>query len=139
MSISYHFRLLWESHARRPGPIRPRISPLVRGHGYGQGETGALPPGGPALVEARAKASGSAGVSVCAHSKYSSRIIVGVVGGSVVGVHKSSFFYLRVTPWGGAATKYSNKNVLLCTAVYNQLEHGGRRATAGEQASNKYR
>ena len=69
---------------------------------------------------------------VCAHSKYSSRIIVGVVGGSVVGVHKSSFFYLRVTPWGGAATKYSNKNVLLCTAVYNQEER--RRASDGRRA-----
>ena len=30
----------------------------VRGHGYRQGENGAPPPHGPALVEARAKSSG---------------------------------------------------------------------------------
>ena len=33
-------------------------SPWVRGHGYRQGETGALPPRGLGLVDARAKASG---------------------------------------------------------------------------------
>ena len=53
-----HSRLVWESRACLPGPFRPRISPWVRGHGYRQGGTGALPPRGPALVEARAKASG---------------------------------------------------------------------------------
>ena len=52
MSIFHHFRLVSEPRARRPGQVRPRISPWVRGHGYRQGETGALPPRGPALVEA---------------------------------------------------------------------------------------
>ena len=33
-----------------PGPFRPRISPWVRGHECRQGETGALPPRGRALV-----------------------------------------------------------------------------------------
>ena len=51
ISIFYHFRLVWGSRARRPGPFRPRISRWVRGHGYREGETGALPPRGRTLVE----------------------------------------------------------------------------------------
>ena len=81
LSIFYHFRLVvYESRARRPGPFRPRISPWVRGHGCRQGETGALPPRGHALVEAQAKAgcSGAADSFFVAVRKRKGHFIVGM-------------------------------------------------------------
>ena len=53
-----NFRLVWESRARRPGPLGPRILPRVRGRGYSQGETGALPPRVLVLVAPPATTSG---------------------------------------------------------------------------------
>ena len=71
---------MYESRARRPGPFRPRISPWVRGHGCRQGETGALPPRGHALVEAQAKAgcSGAADSFFVAVRKRKGHFIVGM-------------------------------------------------------------
>ena len=45
------------------------------------------------------------------------------------------FFYSRVTPLGGTATNVP-KNVLLCTAVYNEQDR--RRASDDERARKQY-
>ena len=79
MSIFNHFRLVWESRARRPGAFRSRISPWVRGHGCRQGGSGAVPPRGRTLVRARAKVgcSGAADSLFVAIRKCQVHFIVG--------------------------------------------------------------
>ena len=80
MSIFYHLGLVWKSWARRAGAFRPRISQWVRGHGYRQGESGALPPRGRTLVRERAKVgcSGAAGSLFVAIRKCNVYFIVGM-------------------------------------------------------------
>ena len=63
------------------------------------------------------------------------------VRGSVVVVHKISFFYSRVTPRGGTATNIPTKMYCCCVLLRTTNKSGGRRATAGERcmcAHSKY-